>query len=294
MEKVKDLNSLQSLLKNGYRPIKVNKELAKSENLSSKDEKVVREDAKSTETKVDRVDLKHQTSIPSEIAAIGIDALSAEKAARVVSNVAKLGTELIKENRETAKVLNREPHILDEAPILIFIEGFSAFGLSNGDGIREMSEGLPHAKLFNYNDRDDILKHINKHTHNSPLILVGHSFGGDTAYDVTKELFSPQNNFRKVDLLVTLDSVGFNHDIIPPNVEKNLNFFQQGLIPFLHGEANIPVDHSKTEVVNELRDELHSRLDDSREVQFKIYDEIKNVLNPQSSFLIELLEIEST
>jgi hypothetical protein len=107
---------------------------------------------------------------------------------------------------------------------------------------------------------------------------VGHSFGGDTAVEVANELNSAKNAFRKVDLLISLDSVGFNNTILPINVQRNLNFFQEGVIPFLHGNPNIARNTDRTEVINELRSELHSKIEDSEDVQFKIFENIKETL----------------
>ena len=70
-----------------------------------------------------------------------------------------------------------------------------------------------------------------------------------------------------------------NNNIIPMNVSRNLNFFGESAIPFLHGDPNVARNTDYTDVQNELRTELHSRMDDSQEVQFKIFEAINSVLS---------------
>ena len=69
-----------------------------------------------------------------------------------------------------------------------------------------------------------------------------------------------------------------NNTIIPMNVKRNLNFIGESVVPFLHGEPDIARNTDYTEVMNELRPESHSKMDDSQEVQFKIFESINDVL----------------
>ncbi len=209
--------------------------------------------------------------------------LATDKASEVAKKLATLPLAAIgtpKINNKAIENQSAKMHFIKK-PAVIFIEGFSAFGISNGDGIREMSEQMEGAKLFSWDQKNQILKEINKHAPDQPLILVGHSFGGDTAVEIANELNQLKNQFRNIDLLVSVDSVGFNNKIIPINVKRNLNFFQEGVLPLLHGDPNAPRNTEYTEVINELRNELHSRVEDSPEVQFKIFDQIKRTLNPK-------------
>lgn len=164
-------------------------------------------------------------------------------------------------------------------PAVIFIEGFSAFGISNGDGIKDMADNFPGAKRFSWNEQDRIVDEIKKHAPDQPVVLVGHSFGGDTAVEIANSLNNVKNGFRSIDLLVSIDSVGMNHSIIPMNVKRNLNFFGEGVVPFLHGDPNVARNTDYTDVVNELRSELHSKMEDSSEVQYKIFESINEVLS---------------
>lgn len=163
-------------------------------------------------------------------------------------------------------------------PAVIFIEGFSLFGLSDGDGIKDMADNLPGAKRFSWNEQDEIINEIKKHAPNQPVILVGHSFGSDSAVEIANTLNTAKNGFRGIDLLVSIDSVGMNNTIIPMNVKRNLNFIAESGVPILHGAPDIARNTDYTEVVNELRSELHSRIDDSSEVQFKIFESINEIL----------------
>ncbi|MBY0413131.1 MAG: hypothetical protein K2Q18_03150 [Bdellovibrionales bacterium] len=163
-------------------------------------------------------------------------------------------------------------------PAVIFIEGFSAFGISNGDGIKEMSDNYPGAKRFDWTEHAKIVEEIKKHAPSEPVVLVGHSFGGDTAIEVANELNSAKNGFRPIDLLVSIDAVGMNKTIIPINVKSNLNYFGEGIIPFVHGDPTVARNTKYTEVTNELRTDMHSKMDDSPEVQFEIFQKINEVL----------------
>ena len=87
-----------------------------------------------------------------------------------------------------------------------------------------MAENVPHGRHFSWKDEDQVLEEITQTPIQQPIILVGHSLGGDAAVSLANRLNSMEHGFRNVDLLVTLDSVGFDNDLIPPNVKRNLNF----------------------------------------------------------------------
>jgi hypothetical protein len=177
-------------------------------------------------------------------------------------------------------------------PAVIFIEGFSLFGTSNGDGIKEMADNLPDAKRFSWEEHDKIIAEIKKHAPDQPVVLVGHSFGGDTAIEVASELNSAKNGFRSIDLLVSLDAVGMNKSIIPINVKSNLNYFTEGVIPLLHGDPTVARNTKYTEVTNELRSGMHTKMDDDPEIQFEIFQKINEVLgnSGEDDIFIEISE----
>ena len=173
-----------------------------------------------------------------------------------------------------------------KTPAIYFVSGFDWFGASsvkgNYDGIRDMSKAIEGAKHFSWDEIDEILDDIKKHEPNQPLILVGHSFGGDGVVDIANQLNTIDNGFRKVDLMVTLDSVGLDNDLIPQNVSKNLNFMAQGPYSFLNDGPNVAVNYETTLVSNFLRHEEHAQLDDTISVQVKILDAIEDSLKAHS------------
>lgn len=221
----------------------------------------------------------------------------AEEAASTATSIAKtlakipvLPIAIPSENKDSKKLADK---ISDKSssskisfikkPALIFIEGFSLFGVSNGDGIKDMADNLPGAKRFSWDEQDKIIEEIKKHSPDQPVVLVGHSFGGDSAVEIANTLNSVKNGFRGIDLLVSIDSVGMNNTIIPMNVKRNLNFIAEGILPLLHGDPNIARNAQYTEVFNELRPELHSKMEDSEDIQFQIFESINSVLNENSN-----------
>jgi len=231
-----------------------------------------------------------QTEVPNATEA-------ASKASDLAKNLAKVPVLPIIVPKDTKKLEQKLQDKLDDKkipkshhkpvaplkkPAVLFIEGFSAFGISNGDGIKDMAENFPGAKRFSWDEKDKILEEIKKHAHDQPVVLVGHSFGADSAVEIANELNNAKNGFRSIDLLVSVDSVGLNHSIMPINVKRNLNFFGEGVVPFLHGDPTVARNTDYTEVINELRSELHSRMEDAPEVQYKIYESINNTINEKN------------
>ncbi len=161
-------------------------------------------------------------------------------------------------------------------PAIFFIGGFN-FVSSTNDGMRKMAEHVQGARFYDWDQKGEILKEVLKRPAHQPIILVGHSLGGDTAVEIAQELNTLDNGFKKVNLLVTLDSFGFNNDIIPQNVERNLNFIGHKSW-FLNDAPNIARDSHMTKVFNELRDETHTELDDSQQIQYKIIAAINETL----------------
>jgi hypothetical protein len=210
------------------------------------------------------------------------------KASSVAKDIAKMPVLPVVMSKDTKKLQEKiqdkvetKPHPKSapiKKPAVLFIEGFSAFGISNGDGIKDMADNYPGAKRFSWDEKENIIEEIKKHAPDQPVIMVGHSFGGSSAIEIANELNTVKNGFRSIDLLVSIDSVGMNKTIIPMNVKRNLNFFGEGIIPFLHGDPTVARNTNYTEVVNELRSELHSRMEDAPEVQYKIFETINESL----------------
>src|SRR5690606_2332433 len=98
-----------------------------------------------------------------------------------------------------------------------------------------------------------------------------------TAVEVASELNQVANGFRRIDMLVTLDSVGFNNDIIPQNVKMNLNFIGDDWYG-INDSPNIARNTDYTEVINELREDTHRGIENNEEVQLKIFERLDAVL----------------
>lgn len=169
-----------------------------------------------------------------------------------------------------------------EKPGIYFVSGFDWFGAGsikgNYDGINDMAEAIEGASHFSWDEQDAIIADIKKRKPDEHIILVGHSFGGDGIVEIADRLNTVENGFRKIDLLVTLDSVGADNDFIPQNVKKNLNFIAQGPYNFLNDTPNIALNYKQTKVENYLRHEKHAQLDDSIEIQMQILEEVGRVL----------------
>ena len=170
-----------------------------------------------------------------------------------------------------------------EKPGIYFVSGFDWFGASsvkgNYDGISDMAEAIEGAEHFAWDEKDEIIKDIKKRKPDQPIVLVGHSFGGDGIVEIAQELNTIENGFRQIDLLVTLDSVGMDNDFIPQNVKKNINYIAQGPYKFLNDGPNIALNYNRTEVENYLRHEAHADLDDATDVQITVLEEIQKLLS---------------
>ncbi len=267
-------------------PGKESAEIAKTE---------ITEQAKALNASAETKAPETQTETPNESSSSKI----LEKAGSVAKAIAKAPVLPVVIPADTKKIEKKISDKKPEAPIhfikkpaVIFIEGFSMFGISNGDGITEMADNYPGAKKFNWTEHDQIMGEIKKHAPDQPVVLVGHSFGGDTAIEVANELNSAKNGFRAIDLLVSIDAVGMNKTIIPINVKSNLNFFGEGLIPFVHGDPTVARNTKYTDVTNELRTDMHSKMEDSPEVQFEIFRKINEVLGQagEEDVFIEISE----
>lgn len=162
-------------------------------------------------------------------------------------------------------------------PAIFFIRGFELIGLNDGGDLKTMSENIPGAEYFSWQDEDKMIEEIKRRPMDKPVVLVGHGMGSDTAVNIAQKLNKAEHGFRRVDLLVTMNSFGFNNDIIPQNVGKNLNFISDESSLFNDG-PNIARKADLTNVMNELRVEGHDEIVESSEVQFKIFNGINDLL----------------
>lgn len=165
---------------------------------------------------------------------------------------------------------------------IFFIKGldvFSSPSKSEGGyaGVGRIAESIEGSRLYGWDQKEDIKKEIKKIHPDYPVILVGHSLGGDTAIEIADELDGLKEGFRKVDLLVTIDAVGFSHDIIPQNVKKHLNVFGEKDL-FLNDGPHVARREEKTSVRNILSPHDHTDIDDDREIQFEVVSLIQETV----------------
>lgn len=171
-------------------------------------------------------------------------------------------------------------------PAILFIKGldvFSSPSTSEGGyaGVGKMAEAVEGSRMYGWDQHDEIIDHLKKIHKDQPIILVGHSFGGDTAHEVADTLDSLEHGFRKVDLLITIDSVGASHDVIPQNVKNHLNVFGENNF-FLNDGPHVARRHEMTKVKNILSPLDHTDLDDNKEIQFEIVNLINETLSQKA------------
>lgn len=172
-------------------------------------------------------------------------------------------------------------------PVVIFVKGMDVFSSpSNSEGgyagVGRMAEAIEGSRIYGWDQGKEIIQEIKKVKKDQAVILVGHSFGGDTALEVADELDSLEHNFRKVDLLITIDAVGFENDIIPQNVVNHLNVFGES-DSFLNDGPHVARRNEKTQVNNILSPLDHTELDDAKDLQFEIVNLIQETLTKRTS-----------
>ncbi len=140
-----------------------------------------------------------------------------------------------------------------------------------------MKENIPGTEVCNRDEGDKHLDSISSRAKDQPILIVGHGMGSDTAVDVANRLNSMEKGFRKVDLLVTLNSVGSDNDIIPQNVKSNVNYISDEDSLFNDG-PNVARNKAVTKVTNDLFSENPNAFDRSPEIQFSLYEKINDVL----------------
>jgi hypothetical protein len=212
---------------------------------------------------------------------VGTEALKAglsnlKPAVDVAKNIAKTRAKVNKAQRVQSTQASKIRGMKKE-PLVIFFTGFAMFSSDSDDGLRKLAEHLPNAKVMSWTDEEEAMEEIRKYKSTAPLILGGHSLGSDTAVNIAQELNTLDNGFRKVDLLVTIDSIGSDNDVIPTNTKKNLNFIgdEQG---FFNDGPNIARNLNETDVINELRPESHLDIDNENSVMKKIFQEVTPII----------------
>lgn len=171
-------------------------------------------------------------------------------------------------------------------PAIFFIKGLDIFSSPSKSergyaGVGRMAESIEGSRIYGWGQKTEMLNEIKKIHPDYPVILVGHSLGGDTAVEIAEELDSLDYKFRPVDLLITLDAVGFKNDIIPQNVKNHLNIFGENDLFFNDG-PHVARNHERTQVKNILVPDDHTDLDDSKNVQFEVVELIQKTIGKVS------------
>jgi hypothetical protein len=186
--------------------------------------------------------------------------------------------------KELKKVaINKEKKHFLKKDQVIFIKGLDLFSSplkseAGYEGINKLADAFEGSKIFKWNEQDDILNEINKIHPSNKIILVGHSLGGDTAVEISRRVDSLDHKFRPIDLLVTIDAVGFNNDIIPQNVKNHLNVFGESNF-LLNDGPHVARNHEKTQVKNVLSHKDHTEIDDDKSIQFEVVNLIQQTLS---------------
>lgn len=167
---------------------------------------------------------------------------------------------------------------VSKRPAIFFIGGLELFSASYG-GMKDMAEKIPGARYYSWDQKEDMIREIQRRHPQAPVALVGHSYGADTAVKIAEELNSLENGFRAVNLLVTMDAVGRGNDIIPQNVRSTINFFGEQ-DPLFNDGPKVARNINRTQVINELRPEDHTDMDDSKDIQLKIVEALSGLVNP--------------
>lgn len=119
-----------------------------------------------------------------------------------------------------------------------------------------------NAEVFEQNEDEEALDVISGSANSSCLVLIGHSWGGDTAIETAERVRD-----RSVELLVQFDSVGLGDEKLPENVTKGINYFQKrtGRLEF-EGENYVDgSDNYKVEAMYAVDDEVvtHTNIDNA-------------------------------
>ena len=249
-------------------------------------------DAKGPDYKVDLSSASRPSPLPSitpplpGIPAPSLPSLPDLPDSNQLQDMAK--DKLVKASSEKVKEIKKEEIKQGSVkkPAVLFIKGLDIFSdplKSEGGyaGMGRMAESINGSKVYEWNQEDEIIDEIKKVHHDFPVVLVGHSLGGDTALEIADQLDTLDEGFRPVELLITLDAVGLSHDIVPQNVKKHLNVFGESSL-LLNDGPHVARREEKTNVRNILSPLDHTDIDDNREIQFEVVDLIRKTLGDKA------------
>jgi hypothetical protein len=145
---------------------------------------------------------------------------------------------LLRRARRVLLLITLWPAFAQQAAALtnqvVFFNGFgSDAGPGTGLGILNttLAANIPDylGMVFEWTQRQEAFDWVQQQTANrSTLVLIGHSFGGNSALQLANDFLKPVG--VAVDLTIQIDPVkNFNsgaNDVLPTNVEVGLNYYQ--------------------------------------------------------------------
>jgi pimeloyl-ACP methyl ester carboxylesterase len=132
--------------------------------------------------------------------------------------------------------------------IVVLFTGLFSQTLSEETGMRKLVRALHQetefnkldfkTQIFSWDSRNNAIKYLDELGLNKSdkLIVIGHSYGGDTAILLANEL---KQRTRRVDLLIQIDSVGSSDDVLPGNVTRGINYYQSDDNPISLGRFEV-------------------------------------------------------
>lgn len=177
---------------------------------------------------------------------------------------------------------------------VVFINGFgSDAGPGTGLGILNTTlaaAGIPDylGMVFEWTQRQEAFDWVQRETANrSTLVLIGHSFGGNSALQLASDFLKPVG--VAVDLTIQIDPVknfysGAN-DVLPTNVDVGLNYYQIST-GFFEPQGEDVVQGATNINVEELfidRSITHTSIDNDPRLHARIRQNILANLNPQDA-----------
>jgi len=152
----------------------------------------------------------------------------------------------------------------------VFISGFSGTSSGAVPGTDKMEKEkdqskMPNKKLkpteiYEWDETDEACAYIKGAIETDPcqpVVIIGHSLGGDTAVQVAECL---NKSGICVDLLIQIESVGVEDEKKPKNVNKGVNIWsrsREGIngASWVEGSENIAIDNSTHTDIDEPNDD---------------------------------------
>lgn len=148
------------------------------------------------------------------------------------------------------------------------------------------------SQVFSWTEAQAAFNFINGFNDICCLVLIGHSFGGDTAIDdLATDLLLPNN--RMVDLTIQIDSVGNGDEQLPRNVKMGINYYQISTGSFEpQGEQNVmgAMNINVEQLFND-NTITHTSIDDNPRLHQLIVSNISTKCVPEPASTLSLLAL---